>query len=91
MVDNTLLRLFGGVVLFVITGTLSALLLRNRDREAQRLFELSKLWGQIKADEKTELEKIRRRLVVGYSAFLVVSLIMLVVFLVKLLKTLGYI
>lgn len=81
----------GGIVLFATTGTLSALVLCHRDSEAQRLFELSKRWGQVKTDENTELRKIKRRLVVGYSIFLVVSLMSLAVFLVKLLMKLGYI
>jgi hypothetical protein len=89
--NNLTLRLIAGIVLFAVTGTLSGIQLYHRDREARRLFEGNKkLWGGTKGDDAFELQKVKRRLVVGYVAFLIVSLAMLVAFLIKLLSKLGY-
>jgi hypothetical protein len=50
--------------------------------------EATKLWGGTKGDDAFEPQKFKRRLVVGYLAFLIVILAMLVAF--KLLSKLGY-
>lgn len=46
-----------------------------RDREAKRLFDLSKQWGKKIEDDVKELKKTRFWLVIGYSGFLVLCLL----------------
>jgi hypothetical protein len=44
--NNLTLRLIAGIVLFAVTGTLSGIQLYHRDREARRLFERNKNYGE---------------------------------------------
>lgn len=46
-----------------------------RAYEAKRLFDLSKQWGKKVEDDAKELKKTKFWLVVGYSVFLVLSLL----------------
>jgi hypothetical protein len=86
----TTLQLIGGIVLFVVIGTLSGITIYHRDKEAKRFLEYNKLSGRTKGDDAFELRKAKRRLLVGYSMFIIVSLIMILYCLFKLLQNISY-
>ena len=74
--------------MFLFLTGLCAYLLYCRDQEAQRLFDLAKLYGKQVEDEAKELQRTKMRIVVGYSVFLVLSLLLAVRFSVELLRRL---
>jgi hypothetical protein len=67
-------RLFCGVFLFLMTGGMSIYILSHADQETERLLKLTKLWGPQKTDDAVAFQKIRRRLIIGYWGFLIVSI-----------------
>jgi hypothetical protein len=64
-------------VLAIFTGAISVWCLYSRDKESRRLLEMDKYWRPLKHDEieSTRLQKIKKRMVIGYSVFLCVSII----------------
>jgi hypothetical protein len=64
-------------VIAIFSGAVSAWCLYNRDKESRRLLEIDKYWRPLKNDEieNTRLQKIKRRMVIGYSIFLCISIV----------------
>jgi hypothetical protein len=64
------------IVIAIFTGAGSAWCLYNRDKESRRLLEIDKYWRPLKHAEieNTRLQKIKRRMVIGYSLFLCISI-----------------
>lgn len=89
--DFTINRLITLMIGSLIFGALCALMILRRDAEARRLLEIERLWGRIKGDEKTYLQKIKRNLVLGYSSFLMIFVVVLIVTIVRLFRRLGWI
>jgi len=58
MMENADVQALCGLLLFAVTGAICAFCLHHRDREAQRLADLGKRWGQ-----KEDLQRVKRRLV----------------------------
>lgn len=74
------------------TGAISAWSLYNRDNEARRLLGLDKFWRPIQKGENegARFEKIKRRMIIGYSVFLCLSILWFVFFMVKFVKRLAW-
>jgi hypothetical protein len=90
--ENIDRQLIINLLLSVFAGGVSAWCLYNRDRESQRLFRADKLWRSLKEGEEASnrLETIRRRMVIGYSVFLSLSILWFLFFGIKLIKQLGW-
>ncbi len=69
---------FSNLILRTVCGLCMTLFcawtLFRADQETMRLFKLSKLYGLTKNDDETERKKIKKRLVIGYSGFLIIGL-----------------
>jgi hypothetical protein len=76
------------LMLALFTATGSAWCLYNRDKESRRLLEIDKRWRPLKQDEieSTRFQKIKRRMVIGYSVFFCVSTIGFMYFWYKIAK-----
>jgi hypothetical protein len=75
------------VNLFVslFTAAICAWSLYNRDNEAHRLLRLDKFWRPLQEgeNESARLEKIKRRMLIGYSIFLCLSIAWFVFFMLR--------
>ncbi|OQW45416.1 MAG: hypothetical protein A4C66_01540 [Nitrospira sp. HN-bin3] len=72
--------------MFLFLTGLCTYLLYHRDQEAQRLVDLAKLYGKRVEDEAKELRRTKMRMVVGYSIFLALSMLLTARFCVELLR-----
>ena len=61
------------IILFTFTGAVSAWMLYRRDAEARRLYEIEKQWKGMARDDIALYQKRRRNLIIGYTAFLLIS------------------
>lgn len=77
--------------LALLAGAKSAWSLYNRDVESKRLFEKDRSWRSAKTseDDHSRLNKIKRRMVLGYSVFLIVNVFVCGYFAVKILQRYG--
>jgi hypothetical protein len=65
------------LIIAILTGAGSARCLYNRDKESRRLLEIDMYWRPLKhgENEDARLQTIKKRMVIGYSVFLGISLI----------------
>jgi hypothetical protein len=75
-----------------VLAIVSAWTLHKRDHEAKRLFEMDKFWRPLKEHEIEAMRfaKIRRRLVFGFSIFLVLNIAMCAFFAFEIARSLGW-
>jgi hypothetical protein len=66
-----------GFLMALFGGAGSAWSLYKRHQESRRLLEIDKYWRPLKQDEQESgrLEKIKRRLILGYTVFLCMSIV----------------
>lgn len=66
-----------GFLLALFGGAGSAWSLYKQHHESHRLLEIDKYWRPLKLDERESdrLEKIKRRMIVGYTVFLCMSIV----------------
>lgn len=69
-------------------GLIAWMLFIRADREAERLFNLKKFYHLTKKDDATELRKQKKALLIVYSVFLVIVLLLTAFFAIELWKRL---
>jgi len=73
LATKSTIQLLCGIILFLITSGLSIYILCHADQEAKRLLR-ARNWARPQENEDSAaFQKIRRRLIIGYWGFLVLS------------------